>query len=182
VLAPQVMLDREGIKVIKTDRGGDITYHGPGQLVIYPIFNIANFGNDVHNYVRKLEQSAIDLLADYGITGTRSTGYPGVWVGQTKIAAIGVAIRNGITKHGMAVNAEPNLKHFGMINPCGLGKSVTSMAQELGHSVDIAEIQSRYVSIFANVFEIKPTERLVESVAEYAQEFASMVDRKSAEC
>jgi lipoate-protein ligase B len=181
VLAPQSMLEREGIRVIKTDRGGDITYHGPGQLVIYPILKLASFGNDVHDYVRRLEQSVIDLLSEYGITAQRNAGYPGVWVGQTKIAAIGVAIRGGITKHGMALNVDPNLAHFRMINPCGLGKPVTSMAQELNRPVDVHEVQRRYVSSFAKVFDLEPSERLVESVAEYAEELTAVVDGSSPE-
>lgn len=153
ILAPTDELRRQGISVFETNRGGDVTYHGPGQLVGYPILRLADHGNDVHRYLRMLEQSMIALLRTYAIQGEQQPGYTGVWIGQKKIAAIGVAVRGGITMHGFALNVEPNLAHFQLINPCGYtDRPVTSMAAELGRCLDFESLQRDMSHSFGQVF------------------------------
>ncbi len=180
VLAPEWLLEQEGIAVFESNRGGDVTYHGPGQLVVYPILRLADHGDDVHRYVRMVEETAIVLLARYDIVAERVSGYPGVWVGPAKVGAVGIAIKGGVTMHGLAINVSPNMAHFGMINPCGLGRPVTSMAAVLGREMDVHEVQLSYVGCFAQVFGVATTERFLESVRDYDQEIASLVDRASA--
>lgn len=180
VLAPAEILRREGITIFEINRGGDVTYHGPGQLVVYPILRLADHGNDVTRYVRMVEETAIRLLKQYGIEAGRVKEYPGVWVGPAKIGAVGIAIKGGVTMHGLAVNVEPNLAHFGMINPCGIGKPVTSISATLGRPVEFREAQRRYAACFAQVFEVETTERFLESVRDYDEEIATLVDGASA--
>jgi lipoate-protein ligase B len=135
LLADPRQLASAGIEVAQTDRGGDITYHGPGQLVAYPILDLSALGLRLTGYVRLLEQVVIDTLERFGMRGERdpAPGMTGVWVGQAKIAAIGVRISRWVSMHGVALNVGPNLDHFNLIVPCGLtGRGVTSMARELG--------------------------------------------------
>ncbi len=137
VLATDELLARYGIERIETDRGGDVTYHGPGQLVAYPIMDLQRLGLKVHPYVRWLEQCIIDVLAEDGLVGTRDASATGVWVGadgapERKIAAIGVRLSRFASLHGFALNVTPDLSHFGLIVPCGLQRPVTSMHAELG--------------------------------------------------
>jgi lipoyl(octanoyl) transferase len=136
-------LAREGIVVVKTNRGGDITYHGPGQIVGYPIVSLAG-RKDLHAYLRFLEQVVIDSLASFGLAAARREGKTGIWLGQRKIAAIGVAVRRWVTYHGFAVNVKPELAHFEGIVPCGIPPadgSVTSMRAELGREIDRGEVK-----------------------------------------
>ena len=135
-----------------------MTYHGPGQLVGYPILDLAVLDEDVVRYVRGLEAALIGALERFGIAGARLRGYPGVWVGDAKVAAIGVAVKRRVTMHGFALNVAPNLDHFGVINPCGLGKPVTSMARLLGRPVSLAEVQPVVVRSLGEVFamEVRP--------------------------
>src|SRR3984893_3499725 len=128
LLAREDMLDRAGVAFHHTDRGGDITYHGPGQIVGYPIIDLREWKRDVVAYVRALEQATIDTLADFGIQAGRVQGMTGVWVDGAKIAAIGVHISRWITSHGFALNVTTDLSYFKYIVPCGLAKPVTSMA------------------------------------------------------
>ena len=133
----------EGIAVVKTNRGGDITYHGPGQIVGYPIVSLAQ-RRDLHAYLRFLEQMVIDALAGFGLAAARREGLTGIWIGRRKIAAIGVAVRRWVTYHGFALNVDPNLAHFGGIVPCGIGAeegTVTSMRAELGRAVGVEEVK-----------------------------------------
>lgn len=160
LLAPEE-LARRGIEVLRVDRGGDVTYHGPGQLVGYPILQLErdNLRTDVVGYVRKLEQVIIALLADYGIIAKPIKGLTGVWVatpsGEAKIAAIGVKVNvRAVTKHGFALNLNTDLSYFDGIIPCGIrDKGVTSLAALLGAPVDEAEAQQRLVQRFGSVFE-----------------------------
>lgn len=136
-------LAREGIEVVKTNRGGDITYHGPGQIVGYPIVSLAE-RKDLHAYLRFLEQVLINSLGCLGLAAARRQGKTGIWLGQRKIAAIGVAVRRWVTYHGFALNVNVALDHFGGIVPCGIAATdgtVTSMAAELGHRCDEAELK-----------------------------------------
>lgn len=137
VLASDAALARLGIERVETDRGGDVTYHGPGQLVAYPIMDLQRLGLKVHPYVRWLEQCIIDVLAHDGLVGLRDPSATGVWVGaggvpERKIAAIGVRLSRFASLHGFALNVSPDLSHFGLIVPCGLQRPVTSLAAERG--------------------------------------------------
>ena len=138
----------------ETGRGGDVTYHGPGQLVGYPIINLRPDRCDVHRYVRDLEEVLIRTIADFGVIGSRVSGLTGVWVGDDKIAAIGVRIARWITSHGFALNVETDLSYFRMIVPCGItNKGVTSLSRLLGHSVDLRETALVVARHFGEVFQ-----------------------------
>ena len=141
VLVSPEVLKREGIELTETDRGGDVTYHGPGQLVGYPIFRVREMGGDLHRYLRTLEQSIIDALAEFGLKGERN-GLAGVWVGDHKVCSIGVAVRKWVTYHGFALNVAPDLRHFGFINPCGMAaERITCMRDLLGFTPDMADVR-----------------------------------------
>lgn len=148
ILVPQ------DVPVIRTGRGGDVTYHGPGQLVVYPIVDLrSKLRKDVHRYVRNLELSAIRTLADFGIVGERRPPYTGIWIGDKKIAAIGVAVRRGITFHGLALNVNSDLSYFKRIIPCGLAwADVTSMEKELGEAQSLTRVKASFLGNFSNVF------------------------------
>ncbi len=149
LLADETALKERGIKVLRVDRGGDITFHGPGQLVIYPITDLRARGGDLHRYLRYLEAIIIDVLNDYSVYGERVSGHTGVWVGGRKIASIGIAASNWITFHGVSLNVNVDLKFFSMIRPCGLmGVEMTSLSQVLGRYIDMAEIKDRAIDAF----------------------------------
>ncbi len=151
--APDRLAER-GIDVVDTGRGGDVTYHGPGQLVGYPILDLAPDRRDVHQYVRDLEEVLIRAAAAFGVWATRAPGLTGVWVGDTKLAAIGVRIARWVTSHGFALNVGTNLEHFGLIVPCGLtGKGVTSLDTLTGRSLPMNEVEAAVSASFANVFD-----------------------------
>lgn len=142
-----LLVDSDFLKKIeatyfRTDRGGDITYHGYGQLVVYPILNLDRHGISLREYIRRLEQAIIETVAHYGITAGRIDGATGVWIhGNRKIAAIGVKASRGVTMHGAAINVNTDLKYFDYINPCGFrDKGVTSIEQEIGDRVDMEEV------------------------------------------
>lgn len=145
-------------KYFKTDRGGDITYHGYGQLVGYPILDLEQYGLQLKEYINCLEQTIIDTIAEYGIVGSRLNGATGVWLDSDtanarKIAAIGVKASRYVTMHGFALNVNTDLKYFSYINPCGfVDKGVTSIAKELGREVDFAEVKQKYVANFEKLF------------------------------
>ncbi|HRW76224.1 MAG: lipoyl(octanoyl) transferase LipB [Lewinellaceae bacterium] len=155
-------LDRVGATFFRINRGGDITYHGPGQIVGYPILDLEDFYRDVHRYVRELEEVIIRVIAEYGLTGQRLEGYTGVWLPPDdrhpiyrKICAIGVHLSRWVTLHGFAFNVNTDLSYFGHIVPCGIDdrdKGVTSMANELGASMNLEEVQDRLKVHFAHVF------------------------------
>lgn len=133
-----------GIELHEADRGGDVTYHGPGQLVAYPVLDLKLLSLTIKGYLRLLEQAVIDLLADYGLKGERLQGLTGVWVGGAKVAAIGVGARRWVTYHGLALNVDPDMSHFGLIVPCGIAdKPVTSLKLLLGQAPPIAEVADR---------------------------------------
>ncbi|MBF0147259.1 MAG: lipoyl(octanoyl) transferase LipB [Magnetococcales bacterium] len=145
------------IPVIPTDRGGRVTYHGPGQLVAYVIRDLRPDTGRVLDHVRRLEELVLRTLADFGIQGSRERINPGVWVGQEKIAALGVRIRRGITYHGIAINRDPDLAHFSGIIPCGImDRGVTSMAR-LGCRVTSEALEASLLSIFTEVFDASLT-------------------------
>jgi lipoyl(octanoyl) transferase len=148
VLAP------EEVPVIRTSRGGDVTYHGPGQVVVYPIVDLrSKLRKDVHRYLRNLEMSAIETLADFELAGVRKPPYTGIWIENRKIAAIGVAVRRSISFHGLALNVNADLSYFNRIVPCGLAwADVTSMAQELGDDQNLEQVKVRFLNHFAETF------------------------------
>jgi len=158
VLAGPEELDRRGIQRFDVGRGGDVTYHGPGQLVGYPILDLKPDRTDLHRYLRDLEEVLIQALETLGIDGEREPGLTGVWVGSAKVAAIGVRVSSGwITSHGFALNVSTDLDFFGTLIPCGLSdRDVTSLERVLGRSVDPAEVRRAVVRSFAAVFRMKP--------------------------
>ena len=154
-LQQQLVDDRRaGVKVRETGRGGDVTYHGPGQLVGYPILDLKPDRKDLHRYLRDLEGVLIDALAELGVVGRRWEGYTGVWTNGGKIAAIGVRVSSGwITSHGFALNVATDLRYFDTIVPCGIrGEAVTSLERELGRTVGVAEVEAAVVRAFAARF------------------------------
>ncbi len=177
LLASPDALQAHGVRFFETTRGGDITYHGPGQIVGYPILHLGEGNRDVRKYVTSLEEVLIRTVADYGITATRIEGRRGIWVGNDKIAAIGVRIARWVTSHGWALNVNTNLEHFRLITPCGLhGSGVTSIERELGRTVPIEEVRERLAVHFAEIFqrELVPrpeTIRLVKVVVHDGERF-----------
>lgn len=163
LLLTEEQLTEQGFTFYKINRGGDITYHGPGQLVAYPIFDLAEFEEDVHKYVRKLEEVVIRTCADFGIAAERDPGYTGVWLPgdaarrqpRRKICAIGVHLSRWTTLHGFAFNVRPNLTHFNNIVPCGIdedGRAVTSLSVEVGRPLELEEVKPLVKMHFQDVF------------------------------
>lgn len=166
LLANYIQLQAKNAEFIHTNRGGDITYHGPGQIVGYPIINLDNFVKGVREYIEKLEESIIITLEEYGIKSERLEGATGVWIdtdkpGRTrKICAIGVRVSRGVSMHGFALNVNTDLSYFNMINPCGFtDKQVTSLQKELGKEMDLEEVKKVLRHNIANIFNMN----LIES-------------------
>ncbi len=161
VVATPETLNHEGVEVFASGRGGDVTYHGPGQLVGYPILDLRPDRCDVHRYVRDLEEVLIRAVAAFGIVSHRLPGLTGTWVGQEKLAAIGVRIARWVTSHGFALNVSTNLAHFGLIVPCGLAdKGVTSLDKLSGRPIAINDVEDAVVEAFNLVFD----RRIAETV------------------
>jgi lipoyl(octanoyl) transferase len=157
ILASTDQLAARGLEIHEAGRGGDITYHGPGQIVGYPILDLKPDRCDVHRYVRDLEEVLIRTAAHYGIAAERVPGLTGAWVGHEKLAAIGVRIARWVTSHGFALNITTDLDYFNLIVPCGVtGRGVTSLARLLGRAVDRREVEDCVVSHFCEVFERVP--------------------------
>ena len=153
VIATEETLEAEGVEVFETGRGGDVTYHGPGQLVGYPILDLKPDRCDVHKYVRDLEEVMIRTAASFGVTAGRIPGLTGAWVGQEKLAAIGVRIARWVTSHGFAFNVNTSLQHFDFIVPCGItDRGVTSLERLLGRPVPMAEVETAIENAFRDVF------------------------------
>lgn len=154
LLASEDELRRKGIALFKIDRGGDITYHGPGQIVCYPIIDLNEHYRDIHKYLRDLEEVVIRTLKHYEIEAYRDPEYTGVWVDGEKICAIGVKVSHWVTMHGFAFNINTDLSYFGRIIPCGIfHKGVTSLSQILERPVDMAEVKNVIAGKFAEVFQ-----------------------------
>jgi lipoyl(octanoyl) transferase len=155
ILVPERILKQKNIEIFPTDRGGHITWHGPGQIVGYPILNLNDIGKDIHQYIRNLEQVIMDTLKDYSLESGRDPQHVGVWVGNEKIAAIGVRVSKWVTKHGFALNVNSDLTYFDLINPCGLvDKGVTSLEKALGRYIDMDEVIGKVIDHFAEVFHV----------------------------
>lgn len=168
LLLSEAELQQQGFQFYKINRGGDITYHGPGQVVGYPIFDLDEFFTDVHKYVRYLEEAVILTCEDYGLEAVRMEGFTGVWMPATdnqpkrKICAIGVHLSRWVTMHGFAFNINSQLDHFNHIIPCGIDdqdKTVTSLSQEIGKEVQLDEVKERLKYHFARLFDYTYTEK-----------------------
>lgn len=156
ILFDDALLRRIGATFHRVDRGGDITYHGPGQLVAYPIIDLRCWLPDIHKYLRSLEEVVIETLRDFSISSQRVPGATGIWVGSEKIAAIGVKVTRWITSHGFALNVSTDLSYFRNIVPCGLqGKGVTSMARILGAAPDTEEVVASLLTHFSEEFRVQ---------------------------
>jgi lipoate-protein ligase B len=143
-----------GIEIVKTERGGDITYHGPGQLVAYGIIDLKAWELPVLDYVNGLEETVIGVLADWGLRGERMAKARGVWMGERKIASLGLHVRRSVTMHGIALNIDPDMSHFDLINPCGMQDvEMTSLSAEMGKQVLLPEVLESFVFHFSRVFE-----------------------------
>ncbi len=154
VIGSTKLLNSLGIKIIHNDRGGDVTLHNPGQLVGYPIFNLENYKTDLHWFLREIEQTIIEIVANYGIKSSRVEGLTGVWVEKTKkICAIGMHCSRWVTSHGFALNVNNNLEEFNYIVPCGIkDKGVTSISEEIGTQIDVNEVKKISESFFKKRF------------------------------
>ena len=168
IIVPWETLVKESIPVFQTNRGGDVTYHGPGQLVGYPILNLSEKGLTAHQYVWNLEEIVIRTLADFGIDGQRVSGRRGVWVGEEKVCALGLRVSGEVSMHGFALNVNTDLKYFTYIIPCGIaGVSITSVSKLLGREVEMGEVQVNLLRHFSQVFKLtlEYRERLDEWLA-----------------
>ncbi len=153
LISSEEQLKELGVSVYEIDRGGDITYHGPGQIVGYPIIKLSDWKEDTHQYLRGLEEVIIRTCAEYGLMTERNPKYTGVWVGEKKIAAIGIKVSRWITMHGFAFNVNTDLSFFGGIIPCGIkDKDVTSIERELGRDINIDEVKSKLTEKFTEIF------------------------------
>lgn len=160
LLASPEYLRANGVELFEVERGGDVTFHGPGQLVGYPIVDLKRHRKDLHWYLRQVEEALIRALAPFGIVGGRNAGYTGVWVDDRKIASIGVHARDWVTWHGFALNVATDLRYFDLIVPCGIQSvRMTSVSEELGREVAIPEVATRVAAAFGDVFELDVEER-----------------------
>lgn len=157
LLGSEAELERRGVTFVETDRGGDITFHGPGQIVGYAIVDLGARGRDLHRYLRDLESVVIRALAEFGIEAGRVAGLTGVWAGDAKVAAIGIRVSRWVTHHGFALNVDTDLSYFDLIVPCGIAdRRVTSMAALLGHPVDRGAAEDALDRAFESVFGSHP--------------------------
>ncbi len=156
MLRSMLELQKLEAEFVKIDRGGDITYHGPGQIVGYPIMDLDRHFTDIHKYLRFLEEVIIRVCGDYGMEAGRIDGLTGVWIGEEKIAALGIRSSRWVTMHGFAFNVNTDLSYFGHIVPCGItDKAVTSLQAQLGREVELSEVKKRIVSHFEDVFDVR---------------------------
>jgi lipoyl(octanoyl) transferase len=153
LLHPREWYEANGVAIHETDRGGDVTFHGPGQLVIYPIFDVSRHGKDLHKWLRDLEETMIRTLAHFGLTGRRFPPHTGAWIGDRKVAAIGIKVRRWISLHGIALNCDNDLGIFDEFVPCGIHDyGVTSISAEIGRNVGVEEVKPVVVQAFRQVF------------------------------
>jgi lipoyl(octanoyl) transferase len=165
LLASENELKSSGIEVFHIDRGGDVTYHGPGQIVGYPILDLNNYFHDIHRYMRNLEEVIIRTLSRFGILGVREEGMTGVWVNGEKIAALGVKVSRWVTMHGFALNVNTDLTKFDRIIPCGIfHKGVTSIQQLLGREIEMKSVRDAIVDSFSEVFGCVPKWKLKDEL------------------
>ena len=155
ILASADELQRLGIEVLEVNRGGDITYHGPGQLIVSPLLYLGDVDLNANQYLHRLEDVLIDLLSTFGIRTYKKKDYPGVWWNQAKIGAVGIAVKHGYTFHGFSLNVNLDLAPFNLINPCGVSQMlITSLHQILGHEIPMAEIKEKLHEIMMETFSL----------------------------
>jgi len=153
ILVPRELLEERDISIVPVERGGDITYHGPGQLIAYPIFNLADYSRDIHFFLRQLEECVILTLADFGIKAGRVQGKTGVWVEERKIASLGICVRNWITTHGISMNIEAEDTHnFRFIRPCGMDIKVVSLEELLDRKIEMTQVKEALANKFKELF------------------------------
>ncbi len=155
IIVPEADLADAGIPVFEVDRGGDITFHGPGQVVGYPILDLSRHGKDLHKYVRQLEEVIILTIGEYGITGYREPGLTGVWTDKGKIAAIGVGVKGWVSMHGFSLNVMPDMNYFRMIHPCGITDRPVASMRDLGAFAGITDVKEKLIQHFGEVFDLK---------------------------
>ncbi len=169
LLVKEESLTEKGINILDVDRGGDITFHGPGQLVAYPIIDLKNRNKDLHAYLRDLEEAAILFLKKYTVTGQRIEGATGVWVKEKKIVSVGIAAKDWVTYHGLSININNDLKFFSMINPCGMKNiKITSLKDILGAEIPMYEAKKMLLAEFKHIFGFKDMENVNEYSASVA--------------
>jgi lipoyl(octanoyl) transferase len=159
LLLPEEDLRRRGIALWETDRGGDVTFHGPGQVVGYVIFDLRERGQDLHRFLRRMEAAILRALGAFGIEGRTMPGLTGVWVGDRKVCAIGIRVSRWVSMHGFALNVSTDLSYFDVIVPCGIaGRGVTSLAALVGRPVERRQVENALVNAFADEFGLEPWE------------------------
>jgi lipoyl(octanoyl) transferase len=177
LIGSEAYLTENKISVFEIDRGGDITYHGPGQIVGYPIINLVEWKQDTHKYLRALEEVIIQTCAEYGLNAGRNPAYTGVWIDDRKIAAIGIKVSRWITMHGFAFNINTDLALFNGIIPCGItDKDVTSLQRELNREIPLEEVKEKLVNNFKNLFEYSEVVNLPK--AELSNDILTMINQK----
>lgn len=159
VRAPKTERDRRGVECFEVERGGDVTFHGPGQLVAYPVLDLTPYGRDLHRYVRMLEGVLMATVGAYGIAADRRPGFPGVFVGPRKIGSIGIHVARWVAWHGLALNVTTDLSFFDLIVPCGLDVAMTSIAAETGKAPALAAVEEIFLREFCRTFQASPIER-----------------------
>ncbi len=147
-------IENRGAKILRINRGGEVTFHGPGQLVVYPIFCLESFGKDLKAFMNKLEEVAIDFLRRFDIVASRFPGQRGVWVGQQKIASIGIGVKKWVSFHGMAINVATDMTYFAMVKPCGLDVRMTSVSLLKNQNISINEVKNQLVECFCDHFRL----------------------------
>ena len=156
ILSSPAELQRLGIEVLEVNRGGDVTYHGPGQLIVSPLLYLGDIGLNANQYMHRLEDVLIELLACYDIQAGKTEGYPGVWLKETKIAAVGIAVKHGYTFHGFALNVNPDLNAFNLINPCGVSRMpVTSILEVTGESPLMEDVKAKLKDVLEKTFKLE---------------------------
>jgi len=154
ILASRTQLEEEGVSLVFTDRGGDVTYHGPGQIIGYPVIDLHKSRITIRRYIYKLEEVIINTLRELSLTAYRDATHRGVWIKNEEIAAIGLRISRGITMHGFALNVNPDMTHFSLINPCGFtDRKAASIASILSRKITMEEVTERLIAQFSNVFD-----------------------------
>lgn len=163
--SPEYLASR-GVELFEVERGGDVTFHGPGQLVGYPVVDLKRHRRDLHWYLRQVEEALIVALGEYGVPAGRHAGYTGVWTRGRKIASIGVHARDWVTWHGFALNVNTDLAYFDLIVPCGItGVDMTSVAREVGAPADMAGVEESVARAFGHVFTLEPTAAALDSLS-----------------
>lgn len=156
ILASKQELKNKGIQIYEIERGGDVTYHGPGQFMAYPVFNLNHFKKDINWFLRQLEEVVIHFLSDFGIRAARYHGLTGVWVNRQKIASIGIAIKNWITFHGLSINIKKDdLNNFKLLRPCGMDIEMTALETVLGRNIEIESLKRSLIQKFKEIFLIQ---------------------------